>query len=186
MRTVLEAADVERGLRRVAGEVIERRRGSGDLLLVGVRRGGVPLAGALARWIGELDGVRPLVAALDTTLHRDDAATSLANPRIGPSDMPFPIDGRSLLLVDDVLHTGRTARAALDTLLDYGRPRRVELAVLVDRGGRELPIQPDYVIRRLEVAPDERVDVSFAPDGVVVLVRPASSPSLPPPPAASP
>ena len=130
-----------------------------DLALVGIRRGGVPLAARLAALLHEIEGVRPPVGAIDITLYRDDAATALPNPRIGPSHIPFPVDGRRIVLVDDVLYTGRTIRAALDALLDYGRPRRIELAVLVDRGGRELPIQPDYVVRTVEVDRARRVEV---------------------------
>ena len=99
------------------------------------------------------------VGSLDITLYRDDAATALPNPRIGPSNIPFEVGGRRVVLVDDVLYTGRTIRAAVDALLDYGRPRRIELVVLVDRGGRELPIQPDYVVRTVECPAHHRVEV---------------------------
>jgi pyrimidine operon attenuation protein / uracil phosphoribosyltransferase len=150
---------IGRGLRRVAGEIAERGRGVKDLALVGIRRGGEPLAARLAGLLQDIEGSAPPIGSIDITLYRDDAATALPNPRIGPSKIPFAVDGRRIVLVDDVLYTGRTIRAALDALLDYGRPRRIELAVLVDRGGRELPIQPDYVVRRVEVGDDERVEV---------------------------
>jgi len=130
-----------------------------DLALVGIRRGGEPLARRLAAVIRELEGVEPPVGSIDITLYRDDAATALPNPRIGPSNIPFEVNGRRIVLVDDVLYTGRTIRAAVDAVLDYGRPRRIELVVLVDRGGRELPIQADYAVRTVDVGADQRVEV---------------------------
>jgi len=117
---------------------------------------------------------------VDITLYRDDAATALPNPRIGPSTMPCSLEGKTVVLVDDVVYTGRTIRAALDALLDYGRPRRIELAALVDRGGRELPIQPDYVVREIDVTDSERVDVVASPNGLSAVVQPESAPSIPP------
>lgn len=157
--TLLDPSDIARGLRRIAGEIAERGKGIADLALVGVRRGGVPLAERLAALLEELEGRRPLVGDIDITLYRDDAATALPNPRIGPSHVPFPVEGKRIILVDDVLYTGRTTRAAFDALLDYGRPRKIELAVLIDRGGRELPIQPDYVVRAVDVPASSRVEV---------------------------
>jgi pyrimidine operon attenuation protein/uracil phosphoribosyltransferase len=156
---LLDPEAAYRGLRRIALEIAERGRGTADLALVGIRRGGEPIARRLAELLGELEGARPPVGSLDITLYRDDAATALPSPRIGPSSIPFPVEGRRVVLVDDVLFTGRTIRAAVDALLDYGRPRRIELAVLVDRGGRELPIQPDYVVRAASVPEGARVEV---------------------------
>lgn len=156
---VLDPSAIARGLRRVAGEIAERGGGVADLALVGIRRGGVPLAERLADLLQESEGQRPLLGALDITLYRDDAATALPNPRIGPSHVPFDVEGRRIILVDDVLYTGRTIRAAVDALLDYGRPRRIELVALVDRGGRELPIQADYVVKTIAAAPGQRVEV---------------------------
>lgn len=179
---LLDAPSVERGLRRMAGEIAERARGAEGLVLVGVRRGGVPLSLALARWLRELEGREVPMGTVDITFYRDDAATRLPSPRIGPSEMPGTLDGRHVILVDDVLFTGRTARAALDALLDYGRPSRVELAVLVDRGGRELPIQADYCVRRAELGRADRVDVVESPEGLCAVVNPAGSPTRPPPP----
>ena len=121
--------------------------------------GGVPLAGKLARQIEELEGIRVPVGAIDIALYRDDASTALPKPEIGRSEIPFEVEGRRIVLVDDVLYTGRTVRAALDALLDYGRPQKIELAVLVDRGGRELPIQPDFVVKVAEVHESERIEV---------------------------
>lgn len=126
---------------------------------MGIRRGGEPLAKRLAELLKELEGADIPVGSLDITLYRDDAATALPNPLIGPSNIPFEVGGKRVVLVDDVLYTGRTIRAAVDALLDYGRPRRIELVALVDRGGRELPIQPDYVVRTVEVGPNSRVEV---------------------------
>ncbi len=153
----------------MAVEIAERGRGVKDLALVGIRRGGVPLAARLAALLRELEGTAPPVGAIDITLYRDDAATALPNPRIGPSHIPFDVDGRRVVLVDDVLYTGRTIRAAVDALLDYGRPRRIELVALVDRGGRELPIQPDYVGVRLAVAKHLSIELSKDPGGLLTL-----------------
>lgn len=179
MRPLLDGPDALRGLRRVAGEIVERHRGVEGVLLVGIRRGGVPIAERLAELLRELEGEVPL-GTVDITLYRDDAATALPNPRIGPSNLPVEVDGRRVVLVDDVLFTGRTVRAALDALLDYGRPQRIELAVLIDRSGRELPIQADYAVKQADVAADERIDV-FLQEGLpVAVVQPAGSPSIPP------
>ncbi len=179
MRPLLDADDADRGLRRVAGEILERHRGAEGLLLVGVRRGGVPVAQRLRDHLAELEGDVPL-GSVDITLYRDDAATALPNPRIGPSEIPTPIEPRSIVLVDDVLFTGRTVRAAVDAILDYGRPRCIELAVLVDRGGRELPIQADYVVKSATVATSERVDVLWDGDQPRVVAQPSSVPTTPP------
>lgn len=187
-RAVLDEADAERGLGRMVSEIVERHRGTEGLLLVGVARGGVPVARRLARLLAERGGPVP-VGSVDITLYRDDAATALPNPRIGTTSLPISIEGRRVILCDDVLYTGRTTRAAVDALLDYGRPAKVELAVLVDRGGRELPIQADYRGVTVEVGPGERIDVLSAASGGTdrfrAVVVPLGSPSTPPP-AASP
>ncbi|MDD9939075.1 MAG: bifunctional pyr operon transcriptional regulator/uracil phosphoribosyltransferase PyrR [Myxococcales bacterium] len=162
--TVLDAEAIARIVRRVAVEVVERTRGAEHLALVGVRRGGVPIAQRLAEEIGRAEGRQVPVGAVDITLYRDDAAVALPDPKVGPSDIDFDIGGRDLVLVDDVLHTGRTVRAAIDHLLDYGRPRRIWLAVLADRGGRELPVAADFVGRVLEVPEGAILDV-FADGG---------------------
>lgn len=168
---ILDEVASQRALRRVASAIAERAGGIADLCLVGIRRGGEPLAARLAELLAESEGRAPPVGALDITLYRDDAGLAHPAPRIGPSRVGFSVRGRRVVLVDDVLHTGRTIRAAVDALLDYGRPRRIELAVLVDRGGRELPIQPDYVGRALEVPPSERIEVELGPRGFVALRR---------------
>jgi pyrimidine operon attenuation protein/uracil phosphoribosyltransferase len=181
MQLLLDADSVDRGLRRMAGEISERTRGTERLVLIGVRRGGEPVSARLVRWLEELEGRRVPLGTVDITFYRDDAATALPNPRIGSSDVPVSLDGRHVILVDDVLFTGRTIRAALDALLDYGRPRKVELAVLVDRGGRELPIQADYCVRRFEVPQSDRIDVVERDGRLVAIVQPSSTPTTPPP-----
>ncbi|HSC89229.1 MAG TPA: bifunctional pyr operon transcriptional regulator/uracil phosphoribosyltransferase PyrR [Polyangiaceae bacterium] len=184
MRSLLDPEDALRGLRRVAGEILERNRGATDLLLVGIRRGGIPVAEELARGIEALDGHAPPVGSVDITLYRDDASTALLTPSVGPTRLPLSLEGRTVVLCDDVLFTGRTIRAAVDALLDYGRPAKVELAVLVDRGGRELPIQADYLVKRVEVTASERVDVQLSgPQLFAAVAVPFDHPTLPPPPA---
>jgi pyrimidine operon attenuation protein/uracil phosphoribosyltransferase len=182
MRVLVDAEAVSRGLRRVAVEILERHRGATGLMLVGVRRGGIDVARAIQQRIHELEGHDIAMGSVDITLYRDDAATALPNPRIGPSEIPGIIDGARVILVDDVLFTGRTIRAAIDALMDYGRPARIELAVVVDRGGRELPIQADYVVRQVEVGPEERVDVFNEDQGLAAYVQAIGAPSIPPPP----
>ena len=156
---LLDPIAIGRGLRRVAVEIAERGRGVGDLALVGIRRGGEPIAARLATLLHEIEGTRPLVGSVDITLYRDDAATALPNPRIGPSHIPFPVDGKRVILVDDVLYTGRTIRAALDALIEFGRPKAIQLVVLVDRGHRELPIKADYVGKNIPTSPTQSVQV---------------------------
>jgi pyrimidine operon attenuation protein / uracil phosphoribosyltransferase len=180
MRTLLDPSEVSRGLRRVAGELLERHKGGEDLVVIGIRRGGVPVAEELIRWLAELENKSVPFGTVDITLYRDDAATALPNPRIGPSQVPVSLDGARVVLVDDVLYTGRTIRAALDALLDYGRPRSIELLVLVDRGGRELPIQADYAVKRVEIAGDERVDVVGQKTSLRAVVESANVPTTPP------
>jgi pyrimidine operon attenuation protein/uracil phosphoribosyltransferase len=157
----MSAEDIERALLRIAHEVVERNRGCRDLVLVGVRTLGVPLARRLQDHIATAypSDDRPPLGAVDITLYRDDAPMGLPDPVVGRTEIPFRLTGKSVLLVDDVLYTGRTVRAAIDALIDLGRPRRIELAVLVDRGHRELPIRADYVGRSVETAPDQSVKV---------------------------
>jgi pyrimidine operon attenuation protein/uracil phosphoribosyltransferase len=155
----MDAARMGRTLSRIAHEIVERHPRVSSLALVGVRTRGVPLAQRLARLIGETSSAEPAVGALDITLYRDDFTTIAPQPLTKGTDILFSIDGRTVVLVDDVLFTGRTVRAALDQLIDFGRPARIELAVLVDRGHRELPIRADYVGRTLSTARDEVVQV---------------------------
>ena len=160
---VLDSEAIGRIVRRMASEIIERTRGINQLGLVGVRRGGVPVAERLAAAIAEATGRQVPVGTVDITLYRDDAATALPDPKIGPSEVSFDIEGRDVVLVDDVLHTGRTVRAAIDCLHDYGRPHRIWLAVLCDRGGRELPIEANFVGRRVPVPQGFVLDVAMSP-----------------------
>ena len=177
----LDADGIARIVRRVASEVVERTRGTPHIGLIGIRRGGVPIAGRIAAEIGRLEGRTVPTGAIDITLYRDDAASALPDPKVGPSEIDFAIDGWDVVLVDDVLHTGRTVRAAIDHLLDYGRPRRIWLAVLCDRGGRELPIASDFAGRSVEVPGGHVLDVlaDGGPDDRAV-IRPAGSPSIHP------
>jgi pyrimidine operon attenuation protein/uracil phosphoribosyltransferase len=171
--TLMDAGRMARTLSRMAHEVLERHPDVKKLALVGIRSRGVPLARRLARAIGEATGAEPSVGALDISLYRDDFTSLAAQPITKGTDILFSIDGRTVVLVDDVLFTGRTVRAALDQLIDFGRPARIELAVLVDRGHRELPIRADYVGRALSTSRDEAVQVRVAEeDGAdeVVLV----------------
>ena len=158
-RSILGADDIARALRRMAGEIAERTKGAGEVALIGIRRGGVPLASRLRALLAEVESLEVPIGALDITLYRDDAATALPSPRIGRTEIPFPVEKRTVVLVDDVLFTGRTIRAAIDAVLDFGRPRAIQLAVLIDRGHRELPIHADYVGRTVATRPDEQVDV---------------------------
>lgn len=152
--------DVERAIARMARELVERNQGVTNLAVVGVQRRGVQLAERIAAEIERAEGQRPPVGTLDITLYRDDLTQIGPRPVLGETRLPEGgIDGSKLVIVDDVLYTGRTARAALDELADFGRPARIYLCVLVDRGGRELPIQPDVTGRALHARPDQRVEV---------------------------
>lgn len=152
---------MRRVVRRMAGEVVERSGGVDDLLLVGIRTRGVPLAEAMGAHIQEVEGAEIPLGVLDINLYRDDLSTVSQYPVVRESRLPGPIDDQIVVLCDDVLFTGRTIRAALDALVDYGRPRSVRLAVLVDRGLRELPIQPDIVGQQVTTLPTESVEVRF-------------------------
>lgn len=165
LREILDAAGVQRALRRLAHEIVERESGIDDLVLVGIRTGGVHLAERLARMIGEIEAREVPQGQVDITLYRDDALRGLPRPEIGPTSLPFQLAAKKVVLVDDVLFTGRTVRAALDALNDYGRPHRVRLAVLIDRGHRELPIQADYVGLRVDTTADQSVKVQLEERG---------------------
>lgn len=157
--TILNGPAVGRTLRRMAEEIVELFDGTDNLILVGIQRRGVQLADRLAGLIESFEGVKVPRGALDITLYRDDLQTVGPRPVVGKTDLPWAIDGKRLVIVDDVLYTGRTIRAALDELADFGRPSRIALAVLVDRGGRELPIHADVVGKQTDVPPGSRVDV---------------------------
>ena len=157
----MDADRVARSLIRIAHEIIERNRGVEDLALVGIRARGEPLAARLAAHLREISGTDVPTGALDITLYHDDLGRTAAGrqPVVRRTDIPFSIDGRHLLLVDDVLYTGRTIRAALDALIDFGRPSAIQLVVLVDRGHRELPIRADYVGRNIPTSQQQTVQV---------------------------
>ena len=166
-RVLLDADALSRTLARIAHEIVERNPELERLALVGIHTRGVPLAQRLRRLIAEFSGVEPPLGAVDITFYRDDVhvrggeAPLAAQPVVRATRLDFPLEGRTCVLVDDVLSTGRTIRAAIDALFDYGRPARVQLAVVADRGHRELPIRPDYVGKNLPTARDERVQVQL-------------------------
>jgi pyrimidine operon attenuation protein/uracil phosphoribosyltransferase len=166
---------VQRALARMAREIVERNEGVVDLVLIGVQRRGVQLAARLADEIERAESVRPPVGTLDITLYRDDLTTIGPRPVMGETRLPGSIDEKRVVIVDDVCYTGRTVRAALDELADFGRPARILLCVLVDRGGRELPVQPDVVGRQVDAAANQLVEV-LVPEidgrlGVALLTR---------------
>jgi pyrimidine operon attenuation protein/uracil phosphoribosyltransferase len=160
-RTLLTDADLRRALTRIAHEIVEATRGTRDVVLVGLHTRGVPLAQRLAEAIEGFEGERIPVGTLDIALHRDDLGRLGVRPRVRRSEIPVDINERQVVLVDDVLFTGRSIRAAMDALLDIGRPRRILLAVLIDRGHRELPIRPDFVGKNVPTARDEEVRVEL-------------------------
>ena len=157
--TVLDARALDRTLRRMADQIIELNAGCENLIIVGIQRRGVQLAERIVRIIEAQEKVQVASGALDITLYRDDLQTVGPRPVVGATSLPWALDDQRVVIIDDVLYTGRTVRAALDELADFGRPARIALAVLVDRGGRELPIHADIVGRRIDVAPGQRVDV---------------------------
>jgi pyrimidine operon attenuation protein/uracil phosphoribosyltransferase len=158
---LMSASEIERTLVRLAHEIVEKSNGSGDLALVGIKRRGVPLAERLGKLISSIEK-RPIdTGELDIQFYRDDLSTAGTRPTVNAGSIGFNVEGRDVVLCDDVLYTGRTIRAALDALFDYGRPRRVQLAVLIDRGHRELPIEATYVGRRVPTSSREIIEVKF-------------------------
>jgi pyrimidine operon attenuation protein/uracil phosphoribosyltransferase len=169
MPQVMDADRMARALTRIAHEILERNRGLDDIALVGIRTRGVPIARRIGRALREINGDDVAAGALDITLYRDDLMRNAVGPQplVRRTEIPFSIDDRKILLVDDVLYTGRTIRAALDALIDFGRPRAIQLIVLVDRGHRELPIKADYVGKNLPTSPKQSVQVRLQEiDGV--------------------
>ena len=158
-RQILNKKSMSRVLSRIAHEIMERNHGPSDLAIIGIRRRGDWLAKRLAEIINRVEDVSLPVGALDITLYRDDFQSHAAQPIVRVSEIPFEVEGRTIILVDDVLFTGRTIRAALDELKDFGRARRIQLAVLINRDGRELPIQADYIGENVDIAPEEIVVV---------------------------
>lgn len=155
----MDEAAINRALTRIAHEIIEKNKGVKDVVLIGIQRRGVPLANRLANNIKKYEGVEVPVGILDITLYRDDLSALAEHPVINSTDIPFDINGKIVVMVDDVLYTGRTARAAMDALIDLGRPKAIQFAVLVDRGHRELPIRADYVGKNLPTSRSEVVNV---------------------------
>ena len=177
---VMDADRMSRALTRIAHEILERNRGTSELALVGIRRRGVPLARRIAAALHQINGDDVPTGALDITLYRDDLMRQPVGPQpvLRRTEIPFSIDDRRILLVDDVLYTGRTTRAALDALIDFGRPRAIQLIVLIDRGHRELPIKADYVGKNIPTSASESVQVRLleidGADEVVVQTAEAS------------
>ncbi|MFQ5928961.1 MAG: bifunctional pyr operon transcriptional regulator/uracil phosphoribosyltransferase PyrR [Acidobacteriota bacterium] len=175
LRQLMTAKEMDLVLSRIAGEIIEDHRNLGDMLLVGIRRRGVPLAERLQKKIMKLSAERLPLGILDITFYRDDLSMIDTQPVVEGSHLDFDVADKDVLLVDDVLYTGRTTRAALDSILDYGRPGRIKLFVLIDRGHRELPIQADYVGKYVETDEGEVVEVRVAPiddeEGVFLTTR---------------
>lgn len=164
---IMDAEQMRRAITRIAHEILEANKGVADVRLVGIRTRGVPLARRMAARIREIEGVELPVGVLDITLYRDDLTTIAHQPVIHKTEIPFSVDGKVIVLVDDVLFTGRTVRAALDALIDLGRPRRIQLAVLVDRGHRELPIRADFVGKNTPTSLEEVIKVELVEvDGV--------------------
>ncbi len=158
---ILSGSEIERTLVRLAHEIVEKSNGATNLGLVGIMRRGVPLAQRLAKILGRIEKTQVPVGTLDITLYRDDLSTVGHRPEVKKSTMEFDIQDKDIVLVDDVLYTGRTARAALDALFDHGRPRRIQLCVLIDRGHRELPIEAGFVGRKVQTTPNEIVEVKL-------------------------
>ena len=158
---LMSAAEIDRTLQRVAHEIVEKSGGTKHLALIGIRRRGVPLAQRIAQAMRGIDGVDVPVGTLDITLYRDDLSKVAPQAVLQSSEISFGVDGMDLVLVDDVLYTGRTTRAALDALFDHGRPKRIQLLVLIDRGHRELPVEAAFVGRKIETAANELVEVKL-------------------------
>jgi pyrimidine operon attenuation protein / uracil phosphoribosyltransferase len=168
---VLDAAAIERALRRISHEIIERNPDLESLILAGIPSRGVEIARRLAATIESLGGVLVPTGAIDISMHRDDVGTRRELPRVQASTLPLPLEGKTVVIVDDVFYTGRTVRAAMDAISSFGRPSRIQLAALIDRGHRELPIRVDYVGKNIPTAPGEEVrlrlqDVDGEPDAV--------------------
>jgi pyrimidine operon attenuation protein/uracil phosphoribosyltransferase len=161
-KQLMSATEIDRTLQRLAHEIVEKSGGTANLALIGIRRRGVPLAQRIAKAMRGIDGVDVPVGTLDITLYRDDLSKVAAQPVLHSSEIPFAVDDKDLILVDDVLYTGRTVRAAMNGLFDQGRPQRVRLAVLIDRGHRELPIEASFVGRHVQTSSREIIEVRLS------------------------
>lgn len=160
--TLMEKDQIRRAVKRIAHEIVERHNGVENVIVVGIRRRGVPLAQRIADYIQQIEGTTVPVGALDITLYRDDFQRITRHPHVGKTEINADVTDKIIILVDDVLNTGRTIRAALDELIDYGRPRKIQLAVLIDRGHREFPIKADYVGKNVPTSENEQVEVHLA------------------------
>jgi pyrimidine operon attenuation protein/uracil phosphoribosyltransferase len=158
---IMDNSGIKRALTRISHEILERNKGLSDVVLIGIRSGGAYLAEELGRVAEVIEGVKAPVGAVDITLYRDDISGHLPHQTVGKTDIPFSLEGKRVVLVDDVLFTGRTIRAAMDALMDHGRPQCIQLAVLIDRGHRELPIRADFVGRNVPTSLKENVAVIF-------------------------
>ncbi len=156
---IMDGTEMRRALRRVAHEIVEANKGTDDLVLLGVQRRGVPLARMIAESIRKIEEVEVPMGSIDITFYRDDLSTIGPAPRVSTTDMPVDVTGKEVILVDDVLYTGRTVRAALDAIMEWGRPKAIRLAVLIDRGHRELPIRPDFVGKNVPTSHKEIIKV---------------------------
>lgn len=156
---VLDRAAVGRSLARITHEIIEKNKGCENIVLIGIKRRGYPLAKALAENIEKFEGIEVPVGSIDITLYRDDLTETVEIPKASSSEIPFEIAGRHVILVDDVIYTGRTVRAAIEAVFSYGRPKSIQLAVLIDRGHRELPIRPDFVGKNIPTSNTEIISV---------------------------
>ena len=158
---VLSSKDISRGISRIAHEILEKNKGADNIVLIGIQTRGATLSERLRKKIQEIEKTEIKTGVLDITLYRDDLGAGKQNPEIKKTDIPFSLEGKDIVLCDDVLFTGRTIRAAIDALIDFGRPSSVQLAVLIDRGHRELPIRPDYVGKNIPTSKDVRVRVKL-------------------------
>jgi pyrimidine operon attenuation protein/uracil phosphoribosyltransferase len=163
-KVILDAKGMERVLSRLTHEILEKNKGAEDLVLVGIMSGGVPLSKFIREKVRAIEGLEVPAGYVDITLYRDDLSRAGYQPRLKRTEIPFSIDEKKVVLVDDVLFTGRTIRAAMDALIDFGRPKNIQLAVLIDRGHRELPIRADYVGRNVPTSRNETVDVMVQGD----------------------
>ncbi|MBN2558045.1 MAG: bifunctional pyr operon transcriptional regulator/uracil phosphoribosyltransferase PyrR [Clostridia bacterium] len=172
---IMDGAAIRRALTRISHEIIEKNKGIGNLALIGIQRRGVPLSRRIAEKIGEVEGRTPETGVLDITFYRDDLSFLNEHPVVNGTDIPFSVNGRDIVLVDDVLYTGRTVRAAIDAVMDIGRPSSIQLAILIDRGHRELPIRADYVGKNVPTSKQEFIEVKVtefdAEEGVYIVRR---------------
>lgn len=164
-KLIMDSLEIQRTLKRISHEIIEKNKGTDGLVLVGIRTGGVHIARRIALYIKEIEGVDIPVGILDITLYRDDLSTRKEQPVVKKTEIPFSIEDKKIILVDDVLFTGRSVRAALDGLIDFGRPGTIQLAVLIDRGHRELPVKADYVGKNIPTSRKELIEVQLEEEG---------------------